>query len=1324
MLDLTRPPPVWLAEVAAHGTASSLSVGGRDHSPPGMSDSLRGTPLMVGGGGGALPADQIGWRPAEEEESARAQTFRQWARDHTGRTDIHDEGGTVLDADIVPGMWTCCRNLDPAAGGCLLTEHCLGDQPWESLPCDRCGLWVALGRWDVDKCSHHPGQLRRGRWGGHTWACCGASGVEGTKAADVKPFAWLQRRKEEEERRLQSRAAGRPGGGPPASLSEASGCALAQRHAFELEKHLPCGPDGLPVNPECPTCGAAAAVGQDHCSGCGEGQCVCVQCFKVVLADDVAAARASNKAVSCRFHPGVFCEARAARYASNQRKTVHCANKGCGYVALSRPELARHGAVCPVYEYACEHCNALLLRRNGAAHRDECRRLPLPCRCGAGCGREVPREEMAHHRDYFCPAQPTPCRHAGCDATPPRVLLAAHEAACGQALAFCARECGACEPCGAWPGQAAHDVSCPNLPLACLGCGGHQPRCWMERHLTLECPATVLRCRRCLMLTPRAGLARHDRVCLLKAVTEAWAEAVAGRQLACPHHSSANAGGCAFRGNRAELRAHLAECSFGPLPCEHCGAEVPRRESARHARECPARWRGAEPRCDLCGARTERDGSEVVVRVGSLVPVMHTARELDSNGRSRTYGEKVEVRRVRVVLTLAPMARAPHAERCPMRTERCAHCERELQHLALPSHELSCDQRKWPCARMCGASVSARGKAAHERVCPNALCACPYGCGKKLQLKEFAFRPEGGRTSRLTRRAPAPRVNPEPLTPGVNPLTASAASGGRRAAAAAAAAAGTAEGREAAWAVARAGPVALVGHAPLRRAEARAEAPLLCEPCETGDATAPASRARGRSADSPTRRPTPSSTPRLSGFPSAVARPEPELRPTEARQLLRALVGPGLLPPLDPAAGAAFPPELVAAERLLASDSSTPRFLLLVFVKPADRELPPLLRLLNELLAARPELRVLLVPLGAGETEVAGRRALLPGAFCLPPLGVANEEIARDYGARRGTTAVLLYLADHGIACFDAARALQADPRGAGFPWAAGALSSHARRCSRYWHGCPNARCTFSGVRAKLEAHRVSCLWRMLACRRNCGLVIEVSAHKEHAPLCPARPAECARGCGVGVNAGELASGEHELVCPLKGLSCAACALVVPRKGMELHNDSCPMVEELCRYGCSRRFKRRDMPAHAKECPAIGIKRFPVCDGYCCRRCPLHYDAIFGPPDGSAKPRGPRPASAIKTAAAAAAPGSARRPASAGKAPARRSWMMMNGVAVHWNGTDAGHGRGMKFFPTADSDRELGVCISQLPAKLAMPESMLHIGHSSRPRLGSPSRSR
>ena len=109
-----------------------------------------------------VAADQQGWRSAEEEHESSKRSYREWVVAHTGREDVRV--GTT-DADVVEGLWTCCRNVDPNAPGCIRGDHCLGDSPTDSAPCNQCGSWVPLGRWQYETCVYHPGDMSSSRWG-------------------------------------------------------------------------------------------------------------------------------------------------------------------------------------------------------------------------------------------------------------------------------------------------------------------------------------------------------------------------------------------------------------------------------------------------------------------------------------------------------------------------------------------------------------------------------------------------------------------------------------------------------------------------------------------------------------------------------------------------------------------------------------------------------------------------------------------------------------------------------------------------------------------------------------------------------------------------------------------------------------------------------------------------------------------------------------------------------------------------------------------------------------------------------------------------------
>ena len=95
-------------------------------------------------------------------------------------------------------------------------------------------------------------------------------------------------------------------------------------------------------------------------------------------------------------------------------------------------------------------------------------------------------------------------------------------------------------------------------------------------------------------------------------------------------------------------------------------------------------------------------------------------------------------------------------------------------------------------------------------------------------------------------------------------------------------------------------------------------------------------------------------------------------------------------------------------------------------------------------------------------------------------------------------------------------------------------------------------------------------------------------------------------------------------------------------------------LQVLCRYGCELTLPREEMTAHAVDCDRLYDKRFPVCDGYCCRRAGVADGEVGSREDSFLPPRHrQRPASARDSASSH-----------------RQSWMMKESVAVHWKPID------------------------------------------------------
>merc|ERR1712107_944952 len=105
---------------------------------------------------------------------------------------------------------------------------------------------------------------------------------------------------------------------------------------------------------------------------------------------------------------------------------------------------------------------------------------------------------------------------------------------------------------------------------------------------------------------------------------------------------------------------------------------------------------------------------------------------------------------------------------------------------------------------------------------------------------------------------------------------------------------------------------------------------------------------------------------------------------------------------------------------------------------------------------------------------------------------------------------------------------------------------------------------------------------------------------------------------------------------------------------MGAHSAICAAVVVLCRYGCQAKLPREQMAEHAKVCVAIGQPgKFPVCDGYCRRRCPLHFDMFAG--DGPPRQTLQRPKSA-----------------NAARAVERKEWMICRAILSPPRGSEQG----------------------------------------------------
>lgn len=543
----------------------------RPASPPGL---VGPTPGLRSGRDAILEAprvsaDQQGWRDRHSQGASRVQTFRRWVSDNTSRLEDQDE----RRADIVQGVWTCCRNLDPNAAGCVLGPHCDAE-----LQCNRCGGWVPIEKWGSETCVSHKGTVTRSRWHGETWDCCGVTGLQGTKWMYRGAPNWIGRRvagmsdAEWEWRKFKQ---------PP------SGCTKHDRHAWSV----PRGHE----EPRCPVCltkgwQTDAVPGRAACEKCGYSEKrVCTQCWKMVPAEELAppkpgeaaAAVARAAADGCRFHPGVFCEERMLRYAVKQRTSRRCDNAGlgCTYVSEDKAAWHQHMRNCPWELTPCPHeCGARLPKKHMKEHVEmDCPNAPVTC--SYKCGAKLIRSELDDHLP-ICPEVPIPCP-LGCPAVLTRKQLADHERVCPMVVVHCSRGCGAGAMRCEWS-QQSHAPYCPLEPTPCpQNCGAIIPRRDHKKHTLIFCPNTGIGCERCGERVSRLEWSAHERTCLGRVVFNEWRAAISSDCQYCGAH---------FRGEAARDEHIANECPEAPQHCPNvgdgddggCDAVLPRRQMAAH----------------------------------------------------------------------------------------------------------------------------------------------------------------------------------------------------------------------------------------------------------------------------------------------------------------------------------------------------------------------------------------------------------------------------------------------------------------------------------------------------------------------------------------------------------------------------------------------------------------------------------------------------------------------------------------------------------------------------------------------------------------------
>ena len=110
----------------------------------------------------------------------------------THRVDGNSSRREVADpkaADIVRGLWTCCKQIDPQHPGCVVASHSR-----DEARCIRCASWGPIAKIAAEPCIAHAGACEWFRYHGCGWPCCGATSVQHTVWATRAPLVWEARR--------------------------------------------------------------------------------------------------------------------------------------------------------------------------------------------------------------------------------------------------------------------------------------------------------------------------------------------------------------------------------------------------------------------------------------------------------------------------------------------------------------------------------------------------------------------------------------------------------------------------------------------------------------------------------------------------------------------------------------------------------------------------------------------------------------------------------------------------------------------------------------------------------------------------------------------------------------------------------------------------------------------------------------------------------------------------------------------------------------------------------------------------------------------------
>jgi len=321
----------------------------------------------------------------------------------------------MIEADIVKGIWSCCRLLNHKVRGCVTGTHTT-----LRLVCERCGIQYPKDHKHRHKeCSYHPGHIETFTFGGVRWSCCGAVGFNNSslhsKEAErngAQEWRWgcktgfhvpTMDPKKALEEAMNTVA-------PPATTVWVEKVSVLGRSSDSeatrqlVEKPRKKGSSGQPRS-------RSASPRRELAKPPDDSQGTCTLCGRDYTEE-------TNGPTACHYHAGKFCQQRRIRLrAAAQQCDKECAQSRCKLPCLRKQHspMVEHncggkGCLVPCWVDGCTRNCAHPMHfheaQPGAVHFCEGDHLCIsPCYCGKPCTRN-PLEEHVHL-----------CDSRGCTAT-------------------------------------------------------------------------------------------------------------------------------------------------------------------------------------------------------------------------------------------------------------------------------------------------------------------------------------------------------------------------------------------------------------------------------------------------------------------------------------------------------------------------------------------------------------------------------------------------------------------------------------------------------------------------------------------------------------------------------------------------------------------------------------------------------------------------------------------------------------------------------------------------------------------------------------------